>query len=476
MKWKQLETVPARTPKTDAYMATVEELGKVLILDVWENRERKFRYCIDVETGQHGYLEETWSRGKLLTALATNPNHYWPKDVRYPAIDRKEKQHCLEKLGRATKDVYQAIDWEEAGYDRGKRRDAKKSRRDRLDTYMAQAPELPSDLREWLFEKAAGEDYLMKTKKKDEYTCTSCGEKFAKKELPESRHNQFINCPECKKHLQIKTRTERIRKNAQCYLIHPIGEDMVLRVIYAHIEWECRKHTVTLNEAIRVVGYNLFRKRRSTKKYRIYYQDWQSWVTGNHGNYRAQQGYLYPGNFKEILKNTIYQKAWTTLEQTAQKGLCMNYSRLLAGVMQSGNYAGVAEYLAKGRFWKLLQEVADDTEYPGWNFVYRGDLNLNAEKIEGIFGICDKQMIHRIRDENGGHRMVSWMRYSEKTKKKIPTETLRFLEKNKIDTEDIALSGKYMSPQQIVNYIIRQQKEQYLLCGGKYFRGRICWW
>ena len=166
MKWKQLETVPARTPKTDAYMATVEELGNVLILDVWENRVRKFRYCIDVETGQHGYLEETWSRGKLLTALGTNPNYYWPKDVRYPAIDRKEKQHCLEKLSRATKDVYQAIDWEEAGYDRDKRWDAEKNRQDRLDAYMEQAPEIPENLREWLFEKAAGEDYLMKTRKK----------------------------------------------------------------------------------------------------------------------------------------------------------------------------------------------------------------------------------------------------------------------------------------------------------------------
>lgn len=461
MKWKQLERVPARQPKTDAYVATAEELGDTLILDVWENRERKFRYCIDVKTGQHGYLEETWSRGKLLTALGANPNYYWPKDVRYPAIDRKEKQHCLEKLGCATKDVYQAIDWEEDGYDRGKRRDAEKSRQDRLDAYMEQAPEAPENLREWIFEKEAGEDYLMKTRKKDEYTCTNCGEKFAKKELPESRHNQYINCPECKKYLQIKTRTERIRKNTQCYLIQPIGEDMVIRVIYAHIEWECRKHTVTLNEAIRVVGYNLFRKRRSTKKYRIYYRGWESWITGNHGNYRSQRGYLYPGDFKEILKNTIYQKAWTTLEQTSQKGLCMNYSRLLAGVMQSGNYAGVTEYLAKGRFWKLLQEVADDTEYPGWNVVYRGDLNLHAETIEGIFGICNKQMINRIRDENGGHRMVSWMRYSEKTKKKIPTEALRFLERNKIDPEDIALSGKYMSPQQIVNYIIRQQKEQY---------------
>lgn len=199
MKWKQLETVPARTPKTDAYMATVEELGNVLILDVWENRERKFRYCIDVKTGQHGYLEETWSRGKLLTALGTNPNYYWPKDVRYPAIDRKEKQHCLEKLSRATKDVYQAIDWEEAGYDRDKRWDAEKNRQDRLDAYMEQAPEIPENLREWLFEKAAGEDYLMKTRKKDEYTCTNCGEKLTKKELPESRHNQYINCPECKK-------------------------------------------------------------------------------------------------------------------------------------------------------------------------------------------------------------------------------------------------------------------------------------
>lgn len=461
MKWKQLERVPVRTPKTDAYMATVEELGDVLILDVWERRERKFRYCIDVKTGQHGYLTEIWSRGKLLTALGTNPNYYWPNDVKCPAIDSKEKQRCLEKLGGATKDLYQAINWEEAGYDRDKRRDIKENRKHRLDAYMAQTPEFPADLREWLFEKAAGEDYLMKTRKKDEYICTHCGENFTKKELPESRHNQFVNCPVCKKHLQIKTRTKRIRKTTQCYLIQPIGEDMVLRIIYAHIEWECRKHMVTLNEAIRVIGYNLSRKRRSPKRYRIYYRDWQSWVTGNHGNYQAQKGYLYPGKFKEILKNTIYKEAWAALEQAARKNLCMNYNRLLSGVMQSGNYAGVTEYLAKGRYWKLLQEVADDTEYPGWNFVYRGELNLNAEKIEGIFGICDKQMINRIRDENGGHRMVCWMRYSEKNKKKIPTETLRFLERNKIDPEDIALSGKCMSPQQIVNYIKRQQKEQY---------------
>ena len=177
MRWKQLETVPARTPKTDAYMATVEELGDVLILDVWENRARKFRYCIDVKTGQHGYLTETWSRGKLLTALGTNPNYYWPNDVKYPAIDGNEKRRCLEKLGCATKDVYQAINWEEAGYGRGKRRDTEENRKNRLDAYMAQAPKLPADLREWLFEKAAGEDYLMKTRKKDEYTCTSCGKK-----------------------------------------------------------------------------------------------------------------------------------------------------------------------------------------------------------------------------------------------------------------------------------------------------------
>ena len=96
MRWKQLETVPARTPKTDAYMATVEELGDVLILDAWEHRARKFRYCIDVKTGQHGYLTETWSRGKLLTALGTNPNYYWPNDVKYPAIDGNEKRRCLE--------------------------------------------------------------------------------------------------------------------------------------------------------------------------------------------------------------------------------------------------------------------------------------------------------------------------------------------------------------------------------------------
>ena len=135
---------------------------------------------------------------------------------------------------------------------------------------------------------------------------------------------------------------------------------------------------------------------------------------------------------------------------------------MLAGVYQVKGYAEKIEYLAKGRFRNLLRETVACTEYPGWNAAYYGPLDIRAKNINKMFYINDRQKINRIRDENGGNEMVRWMQYSDETGEKIPTETLRWLLRHELGPENIRYqAGKYLSTTQLMNYIRRQQKEQY---------------
>lgn len=171
---------------------------------------------------------------------------------------------------------------------------------------------------------------------------------------------------------------------------------------------------------------------------------------------------MYPGDYKGTLKNTAYEAGTRIIEFLAAAGWKLNYNRLLSGVYQVKGYAEKIEYLAKGRFRNLLRETVACTEYPGWNMAYYGPLDIRAKNINKMFYINDRQKINRIRDENGGNEMVRWMQYSDETGEKIPTETLRWLLRCGLGPENIRYhAGKYLSTTQLMNYIRRQQKEQY---------------
>lgn len=74
-------------------------------------------------------------------------------------------------------------------------------------------------------------------------------------------------------------------------------------------------------------------------------------------------------------------------------------------------------------------------------------------------GITKKHM-NRLRDINGGHRALLWMRYEEGTGKAVDDETIRYFEREKIDPDDIAFISDRMSERKIMNYIIRQRKQR----------------
>ena len=55
MKWKQMERIQAQKPKKKGWIVKPQYIGDVLLLDIYTDKSRESRYCIDVGTGEHGY-------------------------------------------------------------------------------------------------------------------------------------------------------------------------------------------------------------------------------------------------------------------------------------------------------------------------------------------------------------------------------------------------------------------------------------
>lgn len=475
MKRKAIERLAPKRAAGKGLTATLQELEKILILNIYQAKDLLVRYCINYETGEHEYWIEQhgWRKGGILNALNEDWRDWeWRYYENYPKMQRADADRIKEFItNRPWKDSpWERIRGLEHTYNREIRENTEMNKKARLMDLMRKVPDRPGDLREWFFEKSAGEDYMFREKGTQTFTCTNCGKSSEASGIKRQdggkkiRHNDMVCCPACGKLIQAKTRTDHMEQEYKsCYLLQPVDEDTsVLRILEAKVGWDNGRHYVKLGDEIRIMLYKVFSNRKLKRTYKIYYEDYlEGWTEGNRKNLRARQGYLYPGEFDKILEGTIYSGASKVLEFLSTQGQELNYNRLIAGAGQMKEYAEKIEYLSKGRFWNLLKDTVKRTEYPVYQNTYYGPLNLRADSIEEMFLIRDRQKINRIRDEQGGNDMVRWMQYSDETGKKISRETVRWMTANRIRPEDIRELEEYMSPQQIMNYIIRQQAEQY---------------
>lgn len=475
MRRKAIERLAPKRAAGKGLTATLQELGKILILNIYQAKDLLVRYCINYETGEHEYWIEQhgWRKGGILNALNEEWRDWeWRYYENYPKMQRADADRIKEFItNRPWKDSpWERIRGLEHTYNREIRENTEMNKKARLMDLMRKVPDRPGDLREWFFEKSAGEDYMFREKGTQTFTCTNCGKSSEASGIKRQdggkkiRHNDMVCCPACGKLIQAKTRTDHMEQEYKsCYLLQPVDEDTsVLRILEAKVGWDNGRHYVELGGEIRILLYKVFSNRKLKRTYKIYYEDYlEGWTEGNRKNLRARQGYLYPGEFDKILEGTIYSGASKVLEFLSAQGQELNYNRLIAGAGQMKEYAEKIEYLSKGRFWNLLKDTVERTEYPVYQNTYYGPLNLRADSIEEMFLIRDRQKINRIRDEQGGNDMVRWMQYSDEIGKKISRETVRWMTANRIRPEDIRELEEYMSPQQIMNYIIRQQAEQY---------------
>lgn len=492
MQCKKLEPIAPMQPKNNRkYVITAQLQEKILILDVFKEGTYRGRHAIHTETGEYmQYSPDTgsWKQHKFgnLLDLDMKPYGYFSySDAKNRTFfDTKEMEEMAREELSVTKinyhpDIFYQINNMEQKYAGKKRQRIEDNRVMKVQDKMRLVPAVPEKAREWIWQMEGAEDYAFRDEEQ-RWHCTACGEsthpRYLHREDGEKklRHNDRVICPRCGKIVMAKTRTNQIKKKSRFYMAQRMDDRMsVWRSFDVEMEWTMDGRKIWLNEAIRVIIYHL----STGSKYagEIFYNQYATgevftggqWIKeyayfdnkGNPSQRRMGKEYLYPEGIEEALDGTAYQGCSRIISQMAADGIKLDYNRLIS-TQGCGNMPGVIEYLCKGRFWRLLEETIDHIGF--YNPVnYYGCLNIGGATIEEIFGINDRQMINRTREMDGGEICIKWMRLSDRTGTKINQETLQWLEKNRIDPKDIYFLKSRMTPQQIMNYIRRQQAEEY---------------
>lgn len=481
MRWKQIEKIQAQKPKKKGWIVKPQYIGDILLLDIYTDKVRESRYCINRKTGEHGYkkIGEKQKQSKLITCLGGDPMESYRyyrcsygfdiNDLKFDSKkEKKETEEFLKKARYGSGDWYEIIESLELEFDREKRWAAQMQKSKKQQDLINQIPEIPENIREWIYEKECEEEYIFFDKEKGSWGCSCCGAEMPDTELKrlsdggKVRHNDMTECPNCKKKLVAKKRTDKMQKKTGVYLILPINKEAsVIEYYDVKITWKYRRYTVELDESVLIMAYKIGVNPRRKHNVRLFYADgWGNFETGNRINKRAKEGYLYPGDYSDVLENTVYKDGIRVLHQLAAAGEKLNYNKLFIGIQRLFNFENVVEYLFKGRFHRMLRETVEKVDVWGGGSYY-GKLWLIGETLEEVFKIKDKQKINRIRDKNGGEAMLEWMQWSDASNKKVPQDTLEYMIANGIDPGDIEFVEDKMSPQQIMNYIEKQRAAGY---------------
>lgn len=479
MKRKKIMGAGPRGTKKEGKVFTAQMVDDILVLNFYKDKKLKARYCINTENSEYeAYLvkEGVWVQRRIADV--------WDRDYYnspYNVDAEPSTEADLRLVRRAlhikhTGSVFPVIESREYARNAEIRRNSEDNKRRRIEELMAKFGGLPEDFNGWLCRVAGVGDYAFMDRDSGELVCSACGGRFTRKKEDGKKavHNEYVECPHCKKSLQAKTRVKRVCIKCRAVLLQAVDEIQgAARHFQAEITVDDTGAHVSADEEIRIMLYRQKKEARSIREgrksrylYKIYYSSdkwhggwWQpEWSESNPTNRRHGSSFLYPEGIKEALRDTAYEPWAAVFALLAKAGRRLWYNNLMAAYFEPG-LPGIVEYLYKGRFYKLVAEVAEHT----WVFTgrYSGPLDTGGSTAEDIFRIGDRQKINRIRDKNGGHKMVEWMQMSERHKVKLADEVIGWLDSSDISPKDIDFIMDRMSPQQVMNYVKKQQASEY---------------
>ena len=460
-----LRETPIKTKKKGK-VVTVQTVENILILNMYRDKDLTCRYCMNTDTGEYETWDAKTGEWSVMKAHRAAGGMDWYDDGRSVEktlkYDPPESRALIKKAldGKTWRDWTEGlalIDDVETDYGRDQRERKEERRVERERQLQERAPKLPEDFREWALQAAGGgKHFLFWDKAEKQYSCTACGGRADVKTMP-GKHNDWTVCPSCGVQVQIKRRTAQVMERGKVCLMQDIGADMsVCRHFDVRVEWSPEGELLHLSEGVRIMPL------RGHKKYacRIRYNYWGRDDSGigfdktNPANRKTGKCYLYPQGIRECLAGTEYEEWTGIMEWMAQKGMCADYNRMMA--CADRRMHSVAEYLAKGRFYRLLEETTEQVSL--FFHEYSGILHLNGDTAEEVLGLEDRQKINRLRDADGGEAMLKWLRWSDESGEKLPQEALEWVLQEKVSPGQIT-GG--MSLLKFKNYIIRQQAESY---------------
>lgn len=463
MKRKKISEAPVKAPdKQKGRQITVQVVENYLVLDIWQNGVCRVRHAMHTDTGEYETCHTDtgcWTRENLNSAAGYKSCYYGDDiDEEVYTITQKDKGIIKTHTENtwSSGNIYKRIADKEREYNYENHKKQEYSKQARLNALMEPCRTPGIAVKEWIVKTAvAGQHYMFWEKGKEIYHCTACRGSFPAAGFKRKNKEQ-TDCPLCGHPVTVIKRRDRIAVETALTVIHDLDEKRgVERHFQAEIQWTPENgRTVILDETIRVM---LLRKAKHS--FKIYYDNWGAWSERNRTNKSWKTGYLYPDRdgIRAGLAGTAYEVWSDVFPQLAEAGIVADYNRML--VESNKQFAGITEYLFKGRFFRLLKETSEDISF---YLGYMGPLRTGRKTIEEIMNLEDRQKINRLRQENGGTNMLQWLQWSEQTEEKISTECLNWMETEAIDPDYYEKrAGKYLTPEQLMHYITRQQTESY---------------
>lgn len=480
MRRKEILSLKPTRPKTEGKVFTVQSLERILIMNYWEDEKLIGRYCLNTKSGEYAsYLVQSgaWSQCKLESLCTGNCLGWSGWFIDIPFYRKKDEQLAARMLSLTKenkRDIFWEIHWREGNYLSERRENREKRRKERIQEVMLAVPDLPPEAFSWMPEQTKGSDYLFYRKETDTWFCSLCMKTSTSEEVLKAmgerkvtkiRHNDQVVCPGCKKNLIAKNRGEPKANFSVMFLQKMDEEKSIARHFDVHVTWSGGKH-LSLSEAARLIlphkpdaAPKIYYNQRPRENYASCQEEDEEIFDDkkNPANRLMKETFLYPEGIASALANTRYEEWTRVFEAMAKAGLALDYNRMMAA--SGKGLTGMMEYLLKGRFYRLLKEST--RQIVRWSGEYWGVLDSAGHTEKEVFRIEDKQKINRIRQRDGGELLVDWMRWADKNQMQLNDITLDWLEKEQIESRNLAFITDRISPCQAMNYIKKQQTGEY---------------
>lgn len=488
MKKKLIENTPPLPCPEGIFdwWTTVQLEAGILILDTYHHGILYARHGMNVETGEHAtYRNDKWSSCNICDAIGL---HSWwittddkERHFRISERDRSFLRDLLEIRGYQWRrpQPFETILGMEEDFDRMRREKTEMSRVARVNRMMSMVPQMPDNLEEWIDQRRlGGENYILKAKDAEQWSCSACGQEFTKDEIrtadgKKPRNKDKVICPHCGKTAVYLARKKCVDILTQFALVQPIDDKYsVVRHFDVNIYCGGRRKQVYLDEGTRIILFKDFGPKiwlgPEGKPCSLYHNQYPRYSYGgvagtfdnksNPANRRIRAGYLYDDGIEEAFRDTAYEDWGRLFAQMAAAGVELNYNALMTAYRDKA-LIGITELLFKGRFQRLLKETSDRINV--WDGQYYGSLDRNGKTMEEVFGLRDRQLINRIREKNGGILAVNWMQWGERHHTKISEQAFKWVLQNNIAPNNLCWPLCRMTLEKTMNYLERQRKESY---------------
>lgn len=474
MRKKLVEQTPPPKCHKKGWWTIVQDIGGIIVLNIFCDGILKTRHCVDIAHKEYATLHVSgeWSMRKIEWSYDVETQWMYsyydkrnlknfrasPADVAFLRERFPKQPHSYYDDSR----VFAIISKTEYDWACERRESTEQRRCERVSATMSRIPPLPDGIHEWLYNTILGEEYALRTEKAGVYICTVCHKETALSALKSAdgkpaRNNDMVACPHCGSSIRLKKRRRDMFAYSDFIIVQSVDDTMsAIRVCDGHILITDKRKDISVNEKIRILSG---RGEAAVGHKNIYYRQYGGSFDNksNPHNHRiSSRQYMYPSGISEALFGTRMQMWSGLLTEFAAAGLKLEYNKLMTCFDK--NMHSLMEMLYRGRFYRLLSEESGKLSCIG---CYCGCLNIKGTDIEDTFRLGDRQLINRLRDRNGGGLMLAWLQWSDRNRTKLSDKVLAWLEVNELWPVKMAWIKTRFSPEQAMNYIERQRREQY---------------